>query len=216
MGQNTQYLIHTYPKRLWYVEQYLIPSMIEQGITKDQIIVYNDSNREGELIAFLQSARYTNGKDTWHIQDDVIISKRFKEVTESYKGIACGFCNSYSTGQPGRTNVWEMWYSMPCIRIPADILEHFIQWMHSPDTGKRFKHYFIDNKHDDVFLQYFLRENYAKTVVWNIAPNIVNHIDHLIGGSIINKDRLKTIPETMSSYWDEPELLDEIEQKLQL
>ena len=27
-----KYLIHTYPKRIWYVNGYLIPSMIKQGI----------------------------------------------------------------------------------------------------------------------------------------------------------------------------------------
>lgn len=211
----SQYLIHTFPSRLWYVEGYLIPSMKAQGITDEQIIVYNDKNRDGELISFLKSLEATKDKDIWHIQDDVIISSKFKEVTETHnEGIVCGFCNSYSTGQSGTVLVWDMWYSMPCIRIPSSIAQHFLTWMRSPEVNKKYQNYFRDNKHDDIFLQFFLRENYATMRVENIAPNIVNHIDYLIGGSLINKDRPKTIPETMSSYWEEPQLLDDIANRL--
>jgi len=207
------YLIHTCSKRKWYVEKYLIPSMIEQGCKN--IIVYSDDTNDGNLRSFLKSYNSVKGKDAWHLQDDIIISSNFREMTEKYnRGIVCGFCNSFSKGQPGRTNVWNMWYSMPCIRIPAGVFTAFIDWMNERDTQVRYRHYFEDNKHDDVFFQSFLQERQARAQVLNLAPNIVNHIDHLLGGSLVNKDRRQETSYIMSKYWDEPELLDDIEQKL--
>ena len=32
-----KYMIHTCEARLWYVEEYLIPSMLKQGIKEDDI-----------------------------------------------------------------------------------------------------------------------------------------------------------------------------------
>lgn len=214
MGE-VRYLIHTCPKRIWYVREFLIPSMLEQGISDDDILVYNDENRDGQLTSFLKSYDYIKGEDTWHLQDDIIISKNFRKIAEERKEeIVCGFCNSYSTQQPGRNNAYNMWYSMPCIRISDNIFKGFYEWMFKPETRKKFRHYFMENKHDDVFLQFYVRENCPQMVIYNVAPNMVNHIDHLIGGSLINQMRDKNTQEIMSSYWDEPELLEEIEEQL--
>ena len=43
-----KYMIHCCPKRMWYVEEYLIPSMLRQGIDRDSIIIWND-NKGGEI-----------------------------------------------------------------------------------------------------------------------------------------------------------------------
>jgi hypothetical protein len=43
---------------------------------------------------------------------------------------------------------------------------------------------------------------------------MVNHIDHLLGGSLINKDRAQNTEYIMSKYWEEPELLTNIEKLL--
>ena len=40
------YMIHAVPEREWYVEEYLIPSMISQGISPDEIEVWMDSERK--------------------------------------------------------------------------------------------------------------------------------------------------------------------------
>jgi len=37
-----KYMIHSCNSRLWYVEQYLIPSMIKQNIPREDIILFND------------------------------------------------------------------------------------------------------------------------------------------------------------------------------
>ena len=208
------YLIHTCAERKWYVEEFLIPSMIEQGIKN--ISVYIDYDGDGNLTSLMKSYKCARNRDTWHLQDDIIISSRFKELTEeNNKGIVCGFCNGFSGGQPGVTNVrYNMWYSMPCIRIPGDIFTHFISWLNDKGTQERYKFYFDENKHDDVLFQCFLMDNYPQLPVLNLAPNIVNHIDHLMGGSLINKARDKKLSFVMAKYWYEPELIIDIEEKL--
>jgi len=51
---------------------------------------------------------------------------------------------------------------------------------------------------------------YPRMIVLNLAPNLVNHIDHLLGGSLINKDRGRGPEYIMSRYWEEPELIEDI------
>lgn len=209
------YLIHTCSQRRWYVDEFLVPSMKEQGIEDDEIAIYTDEKGEGQLRSFINSYELVKGKDTWHLQDDIIISKNFKQMAEEHNnGIVCGFCNGFSNGYPGYANVWVMWYSMPCIRLPDYIFKGLVGWMNDPAIQRRYKCYFDANKHDDVFLEMYLKEFYSNMRVWNLAPNMVNHIDHLIGGSLINQDRSKPIEFIMSKYWDEPELLEDIENKL--
>ena len=210
-----KYLIHTCKDRLWYVNKYLIPSMRKQGIKKKDIVVYNDRKREGQLISLIKSYDKTNGEDFWHLQDDIIISSKFKEKTEEYdSGIVCGFCNGFSISRPGRVVLFDMWYSMPCIRIPGYIFKEFVEWLNDESTKNTFRSYIEENKHDDVLFEAFMKNTYPKTLTYNLAPNIVNHIDHLLGGSIINKSRSKSTEFIMSRFWDEPELLDHIEQEL--
>ena len=149
------------------------------------------------------------------MQDDIIISSKFKEKTEEYdSGIVCGFCNGFSISRPGRVVLFDMWYSMPCIRIPGYIFKEFVEWLNDESTKNTFRSYIEENKHDDVLFEAFMKNKYPKTLTYNLAPNIVNHIDHLLGGSIINKSRSKSTEFIMSRFWDEPELLDHIEQEL--
>lgn len=189
--------------------------MRKQGIKRKNIVVYNDRKREGQLTSIINSYAKTNGEDFWHLQDDIIISSKFKEKTEEYNdGIVCGFCNGFSIGRPGRVVIFDMWYSMPCIRIPGKIFKDFIEWLNDDSVRVKFKCYFEENKHDDVLFEAFLKEHYTKIRPYNLSPNIVNHIDHLLGGSIINKTRDKPTNYIMSKFWDEPELLDCIEKEL--
>lgn len=39
-------------------------------------------------------------------------------------------------------------------------------------------------KHDDDFFRYFMTERHADMYVTNLVPNIVDHIDYLIGGTL--------------------------------
>ena len=65
-------MIHTCPERLWYVEEFLVPSLIAQGI--DDIKVWNDERRVGNLASCLASFASCSGGETWHMQDDVVIA----------------------------------------------------------------------------------------------------------------------------------------------
>lgn len=210
-----KYLIHTCKDRYWYVRYYLVPSLKRQGIAKDDIVIYNDTQHDGQLKSLIKSYDAIGEEDAWHLQDDIIISSKFKEKTEKYDdGIVCGFCNKFSIGRPGRVNIFDMWYSMSCIRIPGTIFKEFVTWLNEPSTRNTFRCYFEENKHDDVLFEAFLKNNYPRLLPYNLAPNLVNHIDHLLGGSIINKTRDKPLEFIMSTYWDEPKLLIDIEKKL--
>ena len=127
-----KYMIHAMPKRMWYVTEYLIPSMLEQGIKDSDIRVHNDINKEGNLRACMHAFQEVDidAEGTWHLQDDVIISHDFKEQTELYDtGIVCGFSSMYDDHlSPGLTSVEYMWFSFPCIRIPNKIAIECAEW----------------------------------------------------------------------------------------
>lgn len=212
-----KYMIHTCPKRKWYVDEFLIPSMIEQGITHPNIIVYNDENNDGHLMAFMNSWKLLKEDGTWHLQDDIILSSDFRRMTEAYdEGIVCGFVNSYSEypGDIGYVDVSKMWYSMPCIRIPNEIMKEFVGWFVITETQKKYKAHILAKKHSDVLFWDFLKERHPDMKVLNLAPNIINHIDHLIGGSLINGTRHQTPEEIMSLYWNEECLIVQLEKEL--
>lgn len=198
------YLIHACPKRIAYVNEYLVPSMLKQGIERENILIYEDKFKLGNLQAFLASSELVihNTSGTWHLQDDIIISSKFKEVTESYdKGIVCGFCNKYSEDlQIGLRPVRDLWYSFPCIRIPNTVLKRFVEWMRRPEIQKKYRVYIEAGKFDDTLFRAFILERYPDKLIQNLCPNIVDNIDYLIGGSLINYSR--TV-DANSIYFDE-------------
>ena len=95
-----------------------------------------------------------------------------------------------------------MWYSFPCIRIPTNVLADFSHWANlNLWQSKYFKQLIRRNNSDDLIFREWLYDNYPSTKHLNLAPNIVNHIDKYLGGSICNKQR---DPEqnTMSIFWE--------------
>ena len=81
-----KYMIHSCNKRLWYVNRYLIPSMLDQGIKLENIILWNDFLSVGNQQAFYDSCRYIKNNEPitsglWHLTDDVIISYNFARRT---------------------------------------------------------------------------------------------------------------------------------------
>ena len=80
-----KYIIHTCRARLWYVNQFLKPSLTKQGIRENDIIIWLDKNNLGNLRSFLNSLIILPNEDyIWHLQDDIIICSDFKERTEKY------------------------------------------------------------------------------------------------------------------------------------
>ncbi|MBP3870268.1 MAG: hypothetical protein J6E46_04755, partial [Faecalicoccus sp.] len=90
------YQIHTCGKRRWYVDEFLLPSLVLQGIKEEEILIFEDRDQEGNLEATLKSFEILpNASGTWHLQDDVVVSRNFAEFTSKNrpeKEILCGFC----------------------------------------------------------------------------------------------------------------------------
>lgn len=214
-----QYFIHTSKQRNWYVEQYLIPSMLKQGIDKNNIKVYLDEKELGCLESCMKSFKdcYKTGEGTWHLQDDIIISSDFKNMTEYYDGndeIVCGVCTLYDEPSfSGRVPLKGLWYSFPCIYIPNkyawECAENYFT-LGEYEWGTKF--WKNKKKGDDIVFKLFLERYYPDIYGINLKPNIVNHIDWLIGGSLVNKNRPEDKVE--AKYWNEPELVEELERRL--
>ena len=217
-----RYMIHEAPSRSWYVDKYLIPSMLEQGIEERDILRRCDTEGKGNLIScmesFLWCGQNTNGA-TWHLQDDVVICKDFAERTrENNQGIVCGMVvkdwgpDYLKTGwQP----VEELWYSFQCIRIPDKIAGECGDWFFTVAMKKNDREYrnrILRKKHDDDFFRFFLLEKYPGIEIFNTKPNLVNHIDYLLGGSLINSEREKKV--NHAAYWDDDKLLDDLADRI--
>ena len=217
------YLIHACNQRMWYVKRYLLPSLVAQGIDPKHILVYQDKNSIGNLRAWVDScnklvehANKLGADGVWHLQDDVVICKDFKERTEKYdSGIVCGFTCNYDVNYPiGYHTLLEeqMWFSFPCIRIPSDVLERFVCWANvNLWQSKYFKPCVARNNADDMVFREWLYDNYPDMQHLNLAPNLVNHIDDLIRGSVVNISRTMN---TRALYWEDDEVIENLKKEL--
>lgn len=220
-----KYLIHCCNNRMWYVKEFLIPSMINQGISSDDIFIYQDKNEIGNLRAFVDSCnklvvqcRKTGVDGVWHLQDDVVICKDFAERTKQYdEGIVCGFTCMYDDNPtPGKFKLFEekMWFSFPCIRIPTSILTDFVNWANVNLWQSKFFNVCVrKNKSDDLIFREWLYDNYFNESELNLAPNLVNHIDTLIGGTVANMQR-DSEQNTMSLFWEDDSIIDNLKKAL--
>ena len=211
----SKYLIHAAPKRMWYVNEYIIPSMVTQGINPDNIKVYCDTEKKGCLYAFMDSlADLPEDGYTWHLQDDIMISSRFMAETEELReGIVCGLCTVYDKDrEPGETDVFHIWYSFPCIRIPNRIAHGLHKWFYeyanvTYDSVDMYN-WRKAKACDDMFFRVYIEKHHKDEPVTNLAPNIVEHVDYMLGGSIVNRGTAETY--RGSQYWYEPELTDKL------
>lgn len=211
-----KYLIHGCQQRKWYIDKFLVPSMLEQGIKREDILIFIDSEKLGNLRAFIASSEMLgNEQGTWHLQDDVILASDFKAITEKYdKGIVCGFCNRFSEGLPtGVRLVRDMWYSFPCIRIPNNILKLFIEWLKKPSTQNKYRAYIEAGKFDDSLFRAYMLSEHPYKLVHNLYPNIVDNIDYLIGGTIANYQRDKD-DNVNSLYYIEESRIEKLKKEI--
>lgn len=220
------YMIHTHPRRSEYVDNYLIPSLIKQGIDEDDIYVVLDSDGNGNLKSFLYSLKMIltipilkEQKGIWHLQDDVIVSNDFKKKTENYgkkdliiNGFVSSNYNKMKLEKTGKQPIKECWLSMPCIFIPNRLVKDFLDWL---DRVKNleindYKNKYKSNRHDDFFFYCFMQEMKGNEYCYNLKPNLVDHIDFLIGNSI-NKPRLKQV---RGYYFKDLDLVEKLEREL--
>ena len=214
-----KYLIHACNKRLWYVDNYLIPSMIEQDINRKDIDVYLDKNNEGCLESCMKAflSVPNDAESTWHLQDDVIICSDFKQRTEELynEGIVCGYCYDKDDRKNvvGNCKPKEMWFSFPCIKIPNKIAKKCANWyFNKVKQDNAYGVYVRSKKHDDTLFYIFMEDYYPDMNVLNLMPNLADHVDYLLGGSVVNYMRLEK--ETHATYFEDAYLIEELEQKL--
>lgn len=185
-------LIHSVPERMWYVEKFLIPML--KGA---DIIVYTDAERKGNLAAFVESlSEYCTGDGgTWHLQDDVLPSPDFMSRAAALEGdeVVCGFVNEQggpNCNLKGRVYAADIWYSFPCIYIPNRIADEFVDWIVSGawETEARVEAHslYVAGRGDDWFFLEFMTVRHGADMVNNVTPCLVEHIDWLIGGSMVN------------------------------
>lgn len=212
-----RYLIHTCPDRKWYVDEFLVPSMKAQGL--DNIDIWYDKNRKGNLVSWVESCEAC-GKlpgGTWHLQDDVIISRKFAEQTKKYDGeeVVCGFVNEIFG--PNASLYGEhipaafMWNSFQCIYIPNHMAKEFVEWFRTDDVQTRHQIWVAGNKFDDSFFSEFFHDHYDHTHITNIKPCIVDHIDYLLGGSVINRWRGYY---ARAAWWEDDDLVEQLEKDI--
>lgn len=213
------YMIHASPPRMWYVEEFLLPSMKAQGIPENEILIRNDTEGKGNLLSCMESFRDCGSRPggTWHLQDDVILCSDFARRTgEHDEGIVCGFgCRNFdaSMQERGRVPMRFMWYSFQCIRIPNELAGECAEWFfRDAQYYPKFRDKVADRKHDDFFWREFLLERHQELYVENLTPNLVDHVDFLIGGTLVNRLRAKKI--NRAAFWEEEELVTELEAKL--
>jgi len=209
-----KYIIHACNQRMDYVMNRLVPDMVSQGINKDDIVVDVDKDGVGNLEHTMRIFRaMPDHGDTWHLQDDVLISSDFKEKTEAeYTGIVCGFASNYDKNiVVGETTFEHTWYSFPCIRIPNRTAlkcgEYFFNVV-MKSRKKTHKDYIRLKKNDDLLFREYVRIFEPNIKVTNLSPNLVDHIDWLIGGSLVNPKR--NTENCKSVFWNEPEKTEKL------
>ena len=214
-----KYMIHTIPKRLWYVEKYLIPSMIKQGIKKKDIYIYNDENKFGNLFAFLDSLKFINEnlseeQGIWHLQDDVIISRDFKETTEieGKNMVVNGFVNKNYANleKSGLVKVQDYWYSFPCVYIPNKYIDDFLNWIERVKTESPYRKRWNKGRYDDWFFYKFLEEEFPIDYMYNLKPNLVDHIDYLLGYTTGTRSK----SQVRAEYFEDLDLVKMLERNI--
>ena len=217
-----RYVIHACPDRMWYVEEFLIPSMLKQKIKRSDILVWNDEERKGNLWSAMECFDYCGKHDggCWHLQDDVIIAKDFaKRTKDADKDIECGFCHlnfetsdGRSPQRIGRVESKYMWSSFPCIFIPNWIAADFAKWFYKKAMYRQeYVMFCHEGKHDDSFWRDYVNEERCYDTVINVVPSLIDHVDWLIGGSVINQMRGTNC---RSYYWTDEDLIDDLRTKL--
>ena len=214
---KANYMIHACPGRMWYVEKFLIPSMLEQGIEREKIVLYCDNEKRGNLRACMDSFSQLpdNDEGTWHLQDDVLISRDFRKKTERYNaGLVAGFISQRynKDSKMGIVTIENMPWTFPCIRIPNKMARESAHWISEYLIGNPvYAKYIKDGNGDDWAFKMFAKDSYKNTMCYNLKPSIVEHIDLLIGGSSVGSRRDGP---TYARYFDDSDLVDELRTKL--
>lgn len=192
-----KFLIHACPQRMWYVEDFLLPMLREQGA--ENIEVWNDTEHVGNLKSCMDSfASRTGDGGTWHLQDDVLPSRDFvKRCAENDDGLVYGFCCRNFNDRIdayGDVYVADAWNSFQCVRIPDEYARECASWVYSGVWEKESALVELPvlyklGKGDDTFFHEFMLCRHQYETALNLKPNLVDHIDWLVGGSALQQWR---------------------------
>ena len=212
----SKYVLHACPQRMWYVDEFLVPSLQQQGI--DDIDIRCDKYKRGNLDHCMQifSIMYGDG-GTWHIQDDVIICRDFKKRTEEYESdqVVCGFVwdKDDNLNMVGDTLPKNMWWSFPCIYIPNHMALECSDWYYQwAKYQEKYLSFSVGKQYDDYFFIEFLKNNYSEKQVLQVKPCLVDHIDYLIGGTTVKRARRDD--QCRAAWFDDPDLVDDLADKI--
>jgi len=205
-------MIHACPQRMWYVDEFLVPQLRGQGVTEGEITVWNDEAGWGNLESCLRSFEWIslNGNGhTWHIQDDVILAHDFaaraRTLETETDGIVCGFVCANWGPKPikeGRVPMPFMWNGFQCLRIPDALAGEFAWWFRHVGCRKpELQKWVQRNKGDDSCFRAFCLERHPRETVFNVRPNLADHVDFLVGGTVVNPAR--PCQYNRALYWED-------------
>ncbi len=214
-----KFLIHACPQRMWYVENFLVPSLRAQGA--ENIEIWNDIEMKGNLKACMESfAARTGDGGTWHLQDDVLICRDFiKRCREHDEGVVYGFCCRNFNDRLdayGEVYVPDAWNSFQCLRIPDPWARECAEWVlfkkwEDEPTSLELPILWKLGKGDDTFFHEFMAMRHGTETAENLKPNLVEHVDWLVGGSTLQSWRDYI---ARSEFWDDQELIDELKKAI--
>ena len=217
-------MIHSCNKRLWYVRDFLIPDLSAQGA---ETILWNDDEGKGCLKSWVSSClwiceHFPNGGGIWHLQDDVLIVSDFMDrIKEMPQDIVCnGFVYSDPANERLKTicnktgiqKVNDYWFSFPCCYVPNKYIYGFVDWFYQDvlRAGK-YANKVQAGLYDDFFFWQYMKINHKNDYVLNVVPNLVQHVDYLLGGSVANEKKHMRKP---ACYWVEPEREKDLERRV--
>lgn len=204
-------LIHAVPERMWYVNEFLIPALHAQGA--ESIEIWNDETHEGNLAACMSSFAAREGDGgTWHLQDDVLPCRDFvKRCRDLDDGVVFGFCcRNFGDRLDAFGQVYapDAWNSFQCVRIPDAYARECADWVRSMRWEKESPAPELPilwqvGKGDDTFFHEFLQCCHPTEIVENVKPNLVEHVDWIIGGSTLQwRDYI-----AKAEFWDDEDLI---------
>lgn len=216
-----KFLIHACPQRMWYVEEFLIPSLLSQGAAAVEVEIWNDDAGRGNLQACMDSFAARRGDGgTWHLQDDVLLCRDFvARCREHDEGVAFGFCcRNFGDRLDAFGEVYPpvAWNSFQCVRIPDAWARDCAEWVHSgaweiESPSPELPILQALGRGDDTFFHEYLLCRHPYETALNIRPNLVEHIDWLLGGSSLHQWRDYL---ARAEFWEDKGLLEDVRARI--